>query len=177
MKNKKSDGLIGGVILIGIGLVALLSQFVDFVSWQNVGIYLLLLLGLVFYAWGIVSREAGVMIPGGILSGIGLGVIAMMSGLLPAGVNEAGVFMVVFGFGWASITLLTAVFTDETQWWALIPGGIIAFVGLALLFGGAFMNILEGFSSLWPLILIIVGLSVIWKARKTKEKSPEDLEY
>ena len=61
--------------------------------------------------------------------------------------------------------------------WPLIPGGIIGFVGLAVMFGGIFMNTLEAIAVFWPIILIIVGVSVIWKARKGKEKSPEDLEY
>jgi len=177
MKNKKNEGLTGGVILIGIGLIALLSQFVDFISWESFGIYIVLLLGLVFLTWGILKREAGVLIPGGILSGIGVGIVLLVNDLVPNGLNEGGVFLIVFSFGWASITLLSAIFTDETQWWALIPGGIIGFVGLAVMFEGIFMNVLEAAAYLWPVVLIIVGLSIIWKARKPKEKSPEDIKY
>ena len=176
MKSKKHEGLVGGLILIGIGMIALLSQFFDFISWESFGIYFVLLLGLVFYIWGIVAREPGVMIPGGILSGIGLGIAVLVNDLVPAGIEDGGVFLVVFSLGWASITVMSAIFSDETQWWALIPGGIIGFVGLAVMFGGIFMNTLEAVSVFWPVILIIVGLSVIWKARKSKEKSPEDLE-
>ena len=148
-----------------------------FISWESFGIYFVLLLGLVFLAWGILKHEAGFLIPGGILSGIGVGIVLLVNGLVPNGLNEGGVFLVAFSLGWASITVLSAIFTDETQWWALIPGGIIGFVGLAVLFEGIFMNVLEAAAYLWPVILIVVGLSIIWKARKPKEKSPEDLKY
>lgn len=177
MKNKKSEGLIGGVILISIGLIALLSQFFDFISWESFGIYIVLLLGLVFLAWGILKREAGLLIPGGILGSIGVGIVLLVNDMVPNGLNEGGVFLIVFSFGWAAITLLSAIFTDDTQWWALIPGSIIGFVGLAVMFEGIFMNVLEAAAYLWPIVLIIVGLAVIWKARKAKEKSPKDLEY
>ena len=170
MKNKKHEGLVGGLILIGIGMIALLSQFVDFISWESFGIYFVLLLGLVFYVWGIAAREPGLMIPGGILTGIGVGIVLLVNDMVPADLNEGGLFLLVFSLGWASITLMSAVFSDETQWWALIPGGIIGFVGLAVLFEGIFMNVLEAAAYLWPVILIVVGLSIIWKARKPKEK-------
>ncbi len=175
MKDKKHEGLVGGLILIGIGMIALLSQFVDFISWESFGIYFVLLLGLVFYIWGIAAREPGLMIPGGILTGIGVGIVLLVNDMVPAGLNEGGLFLLVFSLGWASITLMSAIFSDETQWWALIPGGIIGFVGLAVLFEGVFMNVLEAAAYLWPVILIIAGLTIIWKARKSKEKSPDDL--
>lgn len=176
MKSKKNEGLVGGLILIGVGMIALLAQFVDFISWESFGIYIVLLLGVVFYIWGIVGREAGLMIPGGILTGIGVGIVVLVNNWAPIGVEDGGLFLVIFGLGWASITVMTAIFTHETQWWPLIPGGIIGFVGLAVMFGGVFMNTLEALSVFWPVILIIVGVSVIWKAKKAKEKSPEELE-
>jgi len=170
MKENKRDGLVGGLILIGIGVIALLAQFVDFISWESFGVYFLLLLGCAFLIWGIFSREAGPMIPGGILSGLGLGTVMLVNGWTPAGLDEGVVFLVVFGLGWFLITLLTAVFTNQTQWWALIPGGIIGFVGLSILFGGVFMKTLETVSMLWPVILIIAGGFILWKASRPKEK-------
>jgi hypothetical protein len=174
MKENKRDGLVGGLILIGIGVIALLSQFVDFISWESFGVYFLLLLGGVFLLWGIVSREVGPFIPGGILSGLGLGTVMLVNNWVPAGVDDGGVFLVVFGLGWFLIVLLTAVFTNQTQWWALIPGGIIGFVGLAILFGGVFMKTLTAVSFLWPVVLIIVGVYVLWKARQPTEKTLEE---
>lgn len=174
MKNKKQDGLVGGLILISIGVIALLGQLVDFTVWENFGVYFVLLLGLVFLAWGIFSREAGPLIPGGILSGIGLGIVLLVNNLVPAGIEEGGIFLIVFGLGWFLITILSVLLTNEPQWWALIPGSIIGFVGLAVSFGGVFMNILAAVSQFWPVVLIAVGLYVLWSARKPKEKTLEE---
>ena len=175
MKNKKQDGLVGGFILISIGVVALLGQVVDFAAWENVGVSFVLLLGLIFLAWGIFSRQAGPMIPGGIISGIGLGIILLANNLVPTGIEEGGIFLMAFALGWGLITLLSALLTNDPQWWPLIPGGIIGFIGLAVSFGGVFMNLLTVAAQLWPVILIVVGVYVLWSARKPKEKSLKEL--
>ena len=173
MKDKKHEGLAGGLILISIGVIALLVQVVDFIPWENFGVSFVLLLGLIFLAWGILSREAGLMIPGGILSGIGLGIVLLVNNLVPAGIEKGGIFLIVFALGWVLIALLSALLTNDPQWWALIPGGIIGFVGLAVSFGGFFINVLATVSQFWPVILIAIGLYILWQARKPKEKTLE----
>ena len=62
------SGVIAGVALIAIGLLALLSQLVDL---QNFGLLVLPTLALIFLAWGLITRTFGLIIPGGILAGIG----------------------------------------------------------------------------------------------------------
>jgi len=171
MNEKKTNGVIGGVILIGIGLVALLGQFVDIQVGEMIGLMILPALGLIFLVWGIAARNAGPMIPGGILSGLGLGIILVEKVSWPQGMDEGGAFMLAFALGWALITVLTAVFTPKVHWWPLIPGGIIAFIGLAVLFGGVFLKTLSLMNLVWPVLLIILGLFVIYNARKPKEKS------
>jgi hypothetical protein len=83
--------------------------------------------------------------------------------------------MIIFGLGFASITLFTAFFADETHWWALIPGGIIATIGIAILSGGFMLTMLEWAGKLWPLILVAIGIQVIRESRRPKitEKEPE----
>lgn len=174
MKNKKHDGFVGGLILISIGVIALLAQVADFAEWENFGISFVLLLGLAFLAWGIISRQVGPMIPGGILSGIGLGIVLLVNNFVPVGIEDGGIFLIVFGLGWALITILSVLFTNDPQWWPLIPGGIIGFVGLAVSFGGLFMNVLVAAAQFWPVVLIAIGLYVLWSARKPKEKSLKD---
>ncbi len=173
MNEKQKSGLVGGVILISIGLLALIGQLVDWRLEANFGLYILSILGAGFLVWGVVSRNAGPMIPGGILSGLGLGVILLETITLPEGTDDGGVFLLAFALGWALITVMTAVFTPKTHWWPLIPGGIIAVVGLAVLYGGVFWQALNLLNLLWPALLILLGLSIIYNARRTKEKSLE----
>lgn len=173
MKQKKND-LTGGVILLVIGVIALVGQFVTISIPESFGLLIVPGLGALFLVWGILSRKAGLMIPGGILSGVGWGAYAISGPFsIWQGDNEGGVFLIFLGLGFALITVATAVFTQETHWWALIPGGIIAFVGIAILFGGAFMTLLAFVGKLWPVILILLGISILVSANR--EKAAEKL--
>ena len=67
--------------------------------------------------------------------------------------------------GFASITLLSAAFTDETHRWALWPAGFIAVVGAALMVGGVALTALEFAGRYWPVILILIGLSMIFRRK------------
>ena len=106
------------------------------------------------------------MIPGGILSGIGWGAVLVTGPFADTGDVEGGVFMLTFAAGWALITVLTAVFTNQTHWWPLIPGGIMALIGGGILFGGVFMQGLTLLGQIWPVFLILLGLFVLFQGIK-----------
>lgn len=169
MKNRKKE-TIGGIFLIGIGLLVLVAQFGQM---ENLGLLFLPALGLLFLVWGILTREGGLMIPGGILSGIGWGVYAISGPYANVDGNaEGGIFLMIFGLGFALITLLTALFSEETHWWALIPGGILATIGVAIMTNGVLLDVVALVGKYWPLTLIVLGLYVIYKAMK--EREPEE---
>lgn len=173
--TEKRTNLVGGLILIAIGLLALVGNFVDLIGLGDLAVFFMAGLGTLFLLWGILTRETGLIIPGGIISGIGWG-IALVAGPFNwvSGDAEGGVFMLAFAAGWVAITLLTAVFTSKTHWWALIPGGIMALIGLAVLYGGLFANALTLLGSLWPVVLIILGVAILFGARKAQQgKQPE----
>ncbi len=160
--NKKRNDLIGGILLIGLGALALIGQFVDFT--ETMGLLVLPIIAAAFLAAGVLTRHAGFIIPGGILGGLGLGAYLVAGPAINVnGDAEGGVFFLGFAAGWALITLLTAVFTKETHWWPLIPGGIMALLGGSLLFGGMFQNTLEIVGKLWPAALILGGFYIIFK--------------
>jgi hypothetical protein len=151
--------LTGGVILITIGLGLLLFK------WIALEMYFPLLLGLIFVMAGIVNRNAGFMIPGGIVGGVGLGVLAVESGWFAAqGTQESGgMFLLAMSIGWFAIILLTKLFTSETQVWPVFPGAAMALIGGLILLGESGLHILEMLGTYWPLILVAVGLSLLYK--------------
>jgi hypothetical protein len=160
--NKSHRGRwITGLALIALGALALAGQFVQLPSFGNL---IVPGLAVIFLVWGVAAREGGLLIPGGILAGIGTGVW-LMSTLPLEGEANAGVFLLSFAGGWALITLLSAIFTDETQWWALIPGGIMALIGGALMVGGVALDILSLAGRFWPVVLIVIGIGVLLKRR------------
>lgn len=174
--DEKRNELFVGILLVGIGLIFLVNQFVEIAFFENLGIFFMLGLGLVFLAWGVISRSDGLMIPGGILSGIGLGTVLVTTVESGSGDLGGAMFMGAFALGWVIITVFTAVFTDNTHWWPLIPAAIMALISAALLLDGPFMVLLEWVGKLWPLALIAGGIALLWGARKMhagKEKGSE----
>ncbi len=160
-KKSVDNRWVTGAILILVGGFLLISQLVDI---PNFGDLFLPALGAIFLLWGIFSRNSGLLIPGGILTGIGAG--SYLMDVLPAsGDGEGGIFLVSLGGGFALITLLSMVFTRDRHLWALIPGGILAVIGGAILIGGQALQALEFAGKYWPVILIVVGLYVIFKRR------------
>ncbi|GAB4160714.1 MAG: hypothetical protein Fur0021_33040 [Candidatus Promineifilaceae bacterium] len=157
------DQLVGGIVLIVIGIFALVMQFVDM---QEVGVYVLPALAVIFLAWGLIARQIGPIIPGGILAGLGLGTL-FAAGVweLPATMDEGGVFLIAFALGWALITVLSFFVSDRVHWWPLIPAIIIGVTGFAVLYGGVFNDALQIFGYAWPAILILVGLYIIFRRR------------
>lgn len=156
--------LVGGAVMLFAGLVLLLGQLFSLGAW------FLVLLGLGFTTAGVVSRAAGWFIPGGVLNGIGLGALLTESRLLAGERAEGGLFLLAFALGWASIYLLTRLFTAQPQGWALIPAAVMGLIGGALILGepgaAALAAVLQVLAYVWPLTLVIAGVVVIARARR-----------
>jgi len=159
VSTERRSTLIGGALLVAIGLLVLLAQNVQA---ETLGLLFLPTLGGLFLIAGIVGRQAGFIIPGGVLTGIGVGALLIQGSSGPLSETaQGGMFFLAFAGGWFLITVLTAAFTCHTQWWALIPGTIMALIGSALLLGGAALNMLEFAGRWWPLSLVALGLVII----------------
>ncbi len=147
--------LAAGIALISIGIAILLTR------WLNFDDYLVLLIGAGLLGWGVLSRRAGLIIPGGVLTGIGLGILVYEGPWTIPAVNQNGLFLLCFALGWFLITLLTGLFTGCILWWPIIPGGIMAVLGGVVLLTGN-VRILHDQSGLIPSsILILIGIYLI----------------
>lgn len=171
-RNAKRGGYVAGGILILVGLFSLLNNIIDI----DMGVWFLVGLGLIFIVAGLVSQKRGLLIPGGIVSGVGAGVLMMEQG--PWQLSEpadAGLFLLTFACGWALITLLSLFVPDENggrslMWWPLIPGGIMATIG-GLLFAGEFgVTLLKWIGQGWPVVLIGIGLYLIFRRKELEEE-------
>jgi hypothetical protein len=160
--SHSTNRLTGGIVLILIGISTLLS------NWLNLGLYLVLLIGVVLLAWGAFSHSFGRIIPGGVLSGIGLGILALQGpwNLALTEQRRSGVFMLCFALGWFLITALTALVTSKTLWWPLIPGGVMAVTGIFLISANQWF--IQYASLIWPVVLIMLGfyLVLLWGRSK-----------
>lgn len=159
----------GGILLVIAGLFFLVQQFVEI---EISGGLFLGVLGLFFILWGAYSRKAGLLIPGGILSGLSLGVFLVedIPGLISE-YAEGGVVVLTLGLGFVLITLLSHIFSDEKAWWASIVGGFLFLVGTGIMIieapnQNALKSVVEvifnSLNYLWPVALVGLGLWVIF---------------
>lgn len=153
-----------GLVLVVLGLLMFAGQFIHS---DAISTSFLLVIGLLLLGWGVATHHPGPIIGGGIVSGIGLGTALMLLGWPVATTTDdqvrGGVFLLAFALGWASIPVLTALFTPRAHWWPLLPGGVLAFVGAALLLGDFGQQMLVMLGTTWPLLLIVVGLYMLWR--------------
>lgn len=159
--TRNSQRIAAGIILILFGTATLLQR------WFDIGNTIVGILGLGMLTWGALSRRIGWIIPGGVLSGIGMGILAVEGPWRFPIEIQNGIFLLCFAVGWFLITILTAVFTC-TQWWALIPGGIMALIGGSLLVTNGAIRWMD-LNVVYAIILIVVGLILLvtrGKARK-----------
>jgi hypothetical protein len=121
---------VAGIVLIIVGLLSLLTHFAQ----GGIDILILLAAGLIFLASGMIVRHAGLMIVGGILSGLGLGLLLVSRHVFPESAS-AGIIILALGAGFLVSSPLSMLFSNRTQHWSLIPGSILAVIGMLLLIG------------------------------------------
>lgn len=164
-RSNPNKTYITGSILILLGILFFVGQVVQSPVF---GLLILPGLGLIFIIWALLVRSFGLLIPGGILLGIGVG--DLLIGGLPttlSGLDDGGVYLIAFGLGWMLIALLSPLTTHGFQWWPLIPGGILSSLGLLILAGAWGETILQLASYVWPLILVALGVYILFKRTRS----------
>ncbi len=162
--KRRNGALIGGAILISIGLFSLLEN----VFQMHWGLYFLPMLAVIFLVSGVLTRRPGLLIPGGILAGIGAGAI-VLDQFMPYLSNPArgGVFMLVFAGGWLLITL-ASLLIGRVMLWPLFPAAFIGLTGAALALEQTGLQLLHYYSYFWPIALIVIGLYLVFRRRNAQ---------
>ena len=148
--RRGADGRwIGGIILILIGAGLLIGQIVP-----DIERYAPLVIGLGLLVIFLFTRNAGALIGGSIMTGIGVGLL--MDVQFPT--SEGSWVPLGLGLGFLGIWVFGGLLrVPEARFWPLIPGGILTFVGIAVL-GGLPSEIAQ---YIWPVVLIAFGLVAI----------------
>lgn len=140
MDNKHQEGnrsglgiaQIIGTFLIAGGGALLLEQRL------KTGWLILLLvpaIGLTFLLGGIRWQKKGYVIPGGIITGIGVGLFFFLSPLVHGNwQTRVGLLLMAAGAGFLLIPLVSYLSSRRITWWAMITGTLIAAVGAAFSF-------------------------------------------
>ena len=148
-----------GVILVVVGLVLLGAQWFSVTGGVVLGA-----IAAVFLAAHVATGSYGLRVPGLILAGLAVGVGVQESGLDPQG----GFVVVGLAGGFLAIYLVDAVTGHTERWWPLIPGGILAVVGISEIVEGTAAA--ETVARLWPVGLIVAGLVVLLGAMRTRSR-------
>jgi len=151
-RNRRSQ-LATGAALIVIGIVALGLQY-----FEGPGrAVILLLAGGSFVAAYFYSDIYGLLIPGGILSGLGIGSLAEWQDVAVRDPNAVGL-----GIGFVAIYVVERVYRRRAHWWPLIPGVILVGSGVGARFGDV-GHILWRWA---PAILVLLGVVLVVRGIK-----------
>ncbi len=168
----KRGGIVAGAILLTVGLLTLAANIFR----SGIELYLVLGIGLIFLVASLTARQVGLLIPAGVLIGIGSGiVVAEAFGNVLTEDGKGGLFMLFFSLGWMLISLLSLVIPEKDgtrhfMWWPLIPGGIMAVIGGMILQGETGLKVLGWISQGWPVVLIGIGLYLLLRRKELKEE-------
>jgi len=148
MDEQQRGRIVAGSVLILLGVGFLALQFLEGLG-ESVFFFAL---GGAFVAGYLLWRVYGLLVPGGILIGVGLGAIG--EGAFRQFEDFAAIGL---GLGFVLIYVVALAYEGYSHWWPLIPGGILIVSGLA----SGSVTVERLISTGWPLILIVIGLSML----------------
>ena len=147
------------LILIVVGIGGLASQV--FKPTTDIGGWIVLIIGVGLLGAFAYTRTYGLLVPGGIMTGLGTGIILSESLTFATDEAASGAIVLGLGLGFLSIWVIGAIVrVAQHHFWPLIPGGILAVVGGALLIGDDAVAVLD----YWYVGIIVIGLFVLWRA-------------
>ena len=148
-----------GVVLVLIGLGFFLVQRLESIGNEVI----MLIIGAAFLVAYFYQKAYGLLVPAGILLGLGVGALLHDRYWWANEGTQLGL-----GVGFLSIYVIARLYQRESHWWPLIPGVILILIGVpktALIFRFLFDN--------WPLILVAIGLLVLIAAFRRSAPAPE----
>jgi hypothetical protein len=157
-----------GVILLVVALLALVNRYLPSRS-----DYLILpLLGLGFTAWAVLGRLPGMLVPGGILLGVGCGIGAQRFYGLGAGTNAGqALFLCSLALGFLLITLFSLIFFRSRVVWPLWPAAFIGLSGAVRLMGTSWQEYVWRILPYWPFALLVFALWLLLFRRRGGKRS------
>lgn len=143
-----------GVVLVALGILLLLSREIP-----DVGRFVVLVVGLGLLLLFLATREYGALVPAGIVTGVGAGIVLASEYQDQLG---GGLFLISLGSGFVAIWVLSGLFRlREHHWWPLIPGLIMGSIGAATVLEEPGQPAAEAIATGWPIVLVLIGLWLV----------------
>ena len=129
----------------------------------------LILIGGVFAAGYFYKKAFGLLIPGGILIGLGSGMAFddLYSG--PFADDESIAFGL--GVGFLLIYVVSLLYERTNRWWPLIPGGVLVIAGFPN------WEWADQVLDYWPVAVMAVGLVLLFRGVASRQKRNESRRF
>lgn len=150
-----------GVVLVLFGLGFYLVQRLDAIGNEVI----MLIIGSAFLIAYFYQKAYGLLIPAGVLLGLGVG--DLLQGRF-WWANDG--IQLGLGAGFISIWVIAKLYERQSHWWPLIPGVILILIGVPKT-----ATIIRFLLDNWPLILVAIGLVILIAAfRRTADAAPQE---
>ena len=156
MRREQVPGL--ALVIIGASLLVLLQL-------GATGEVVVAIVGAAFLVVYAATRYYGFLVPGGILTGLGVGLV------LESTLDIQGGVLLSLAGGFAFVALLDRLAGGRREggWWPFIPAGILVVIGLSQVAGGW-----EVLQLWWPVALIAVGVVGLIRAYRSETQSGDN---
>jgi len=122
---------LGGSLIV-IGLVIVTEQRLQ-TGWLVLA--LLPAFGALLFVAGLRRRSMAWLLPGILLTGLGIGLFLGFSPLFKlARMHQVGALLIAVTAGWIAMAFAPLLFHREFAWWALIPAGVMGGTGVVFAF-------------------------------------------
>ena len=159
MAKPDRQKFIAGVVLVLVGLGFYLVQRLEAVGTEVV----MLIIGAAFLVAYFYQKAYSLLVPAGILLGLGLGNLLQHRGVWWA--NEGT--QLGLGVGFLAIYIIAKLYERDSHWWPLIPGFILVLIGIPKT-----ALVIRFLRDNWALILVAIGLLVLVGAFR-RQAEPE----
>ncbi len=152
--------VVAGGVLLAVALFALVGQYLPRAF---TGRLFPALLGVAFIVWAALARTSGLLVPGGILVGIGVGAW-LQSAYGPAAflLSMAGGFLLV------SLLSLALFGAKKNTWWTVWPALGLSIAALAAGGGPEVREFFRSLREVWPWVLIVVAAGLLWSGLRQR---------
>lgn len=152
--DKSRGRLVAGGVLLVVALGALAGPHLPW-AWGGPG--MMIVMGVAFVVWAALARTAGLLVPGGVILGVG-------TGLWLRGTYGPAAFLLSLAGGFLLISVLSlALFGrgGRTTWWTVWPAGGLTVAALATSGGPEVREFFRALRDYWPYALLVVALALI----------------
>ena len=147
MNRQRGQQIFSGLALIVLGVALYALKYYD-----NMGrSAIFFLVGGAFLAGYFFRREFGYLVPGCLLTGMGVGSLGHRSFFADARWTMLGL-----GLGFVGVAVIGLAYERKFRGWPLIPGAVLILLGIPNT-----QEVVHYFFEHWPLLLIIVGVLVL----------------